>query len=361
MKRMIGLVLVLVAFLCAWNCVAVAEIHTVDLKGGSSQSQCELIPTDYYGKYIRLKTISSLGGASKGEQWFKLVAPTDGTYVITYKSEHNSMGVMDTLLFGVYSNALGGWADPNGLKITDDVQTVTTKAKQGEEVILELFDSAMMERTVIITVCFDGYHIEKECNLTVKFADCVENGEIAKTQCVLCNSFLRTEMVPALGHEKDPEMKTIKDAQCTETGLEGHLCKRCGEIIDMQETKALGHVEGKQVVAKEATCLAEGTTEVRCDRCGVVLSSEKESKTDHVPGRFVPYKEATCTTEGTLAQYCEICGTLLDTSKVPALGHTPGKWEVVREATETTDGLTEQQCTVCGEVLQNQTIQATGK
>ena len=73
------------------------------------------------------------------------------------------------------------------------------------------------------------------------------------------------------GKCKDGEHKfkatTIKDATCTDEGLVGYKCDKCG-YEEEKSTSAMGHNYTQQ--STTATCTKDGKATYKCSRCGDV-------------------------------------------------------------------------------------------
>ena len=77
-------------------------------------------------------------------------------------------------------------------------------------------------------------------------------------------------------HEKTVE-KVVKEAKCEEAGEKQLVCEKCGEAVKTEEIPALGH-DFKWKTVKEATAEAEGLRQSVCSRCGKVDKEEKIPK-----------------------------------------------------------------------------------
>ena len=101
-----------------------------------------------------------------------------------------------------------------------------------------------------------------------------------KILLVILSLMLCTVAFASCGHEHEfGEWKTVKDASCTETGLQERVCE-CGEK-ETKELPLLSHIEGEWVVDVEATCTEEGTKHQICSVCKTSLRTVSVAVIDH--------------------------------------------------------------------------------
>lgn len=202
------------------------------------------------------------------------------------------------------------------------------------------------------TIICEGHKWEV---VKAKAATCTEDGCTEGKKCSVCGLVISTsEVIPATGHK----LETIeaKDATCTEAGnTAGEVCSVCGEIPEgstYSVIPALGHEYlAEPVIVKEATCSETGLQRISCKRCGGgEVKEEVIPKLPHTEEEIAAV-EATCSSYGyTSGTKCSVCGEIIVApEKIDKLDHT---WEVVEEgypATCTTDGKTTSfKCSVCG-------------
>lgn len=190
----------------------------------------------------------------------------------------------------------------------------------------------------------------------VKEATCTEAG-LQEQRCTVCDTVLDTKEIPATGHVEG-EWKVVKEATCTEDGSKELHCKTCGELLQTEVVKATGH-DYKVTETVDPTCTKDGYKVYRCSKCDDAYT-EILKATGHTAGEWKTVKEATCTEKGLQEQRCTICGELLDTKEIPAKGHDAGTWKTVKKATCTEDGLKELVCGSCGEVIRTETLSKLG-
>lgn len=202
------------------------------------------------------------------------------------------------------------------------------------------------------TIICEGHKWEV---VKAKAATCTEDGCTEGKKCSVCGLVISTsEVIPATGHK----LETIeaKAATCTEAGnTAGEVCSVCGEIPEgstYSVIPALGHEYlTEPVIVKEATCSETGLQRISCKRCGGgEVKEEVIPKLPHTEEEIAAV-EATCSSYGyTAGTKCSVCGEIIVApEKIDKLEHT---WEVVEEgypATCTTDGKTTSfKCSVCG-------------
>ncbi len=178
----------------------------------------------------------------------------------------------------------------------------------------------------------------------IREATCTETGE-KQTVCKDCGEVLKTETIPALGHDFG-EYEVTTEPTCTEKGEETSKCSRCEEK-QTREIAALGHDFGEYEVTTEPTCTEKGEETSKCSRC-----EEKQTREiaalGHDFGESTVTKEATCTEKGEKTGYCTRCNQPA-TEEIPALGHDFGEYEVTTEPTCTEKGEETSKCSRCEE------------
>ncbi len=387
MKKGFSLVLVLVLL---FSCFQVASADPIKISTSDLSDTAPLLDTSYYGQVLRISIPFAI---SADQQWVYVEAPSDGTYVITYRQTD---GFASVYLY-VFSEMAGDSAILDQASVDSNRKTFEYKTKAGDRLYIATYSGMPTGSKVELTICFDGYHVPRDSVKTISEATCTEEGVIASQVCTVCGAVVSTSYTPALGHDINEEPTVVKKPTCTkgglqantcsrcndlfnmkelaplghdfneeytvisaptctEDGLEARLCNRCGEKFDERVIAAAGHIPGDERIIKQSTCLEAGEKEIRCSVCGEVISTEKLELADHIPGKYEMYREPTCTTEGLMAQYCTVCGLMIGTSATPAIGHVPGAWEVVKEATTDTAGQKVKKCAVCGEILETQEI-----
>lgn len=171
-------------------------------------------------------------------------------------------------------------------------------------------------------------------------------------QCSECGSLMKTNYVPATGHDYDTIV--VREASCQQGGLELHICKKCGEHYT-ESTSKTSHSYTSTTVA--ATCTMNGYTEHTCIDCG------HRYITDLTPLAKHDYREKvtapTCTTKGFATYTCADCGDVYIADYTEPTGH---EWDTGRTVTSSTcesEGVMEYHCKHCDEKM-IQAISATG-
>ncbi|MBE6791209.1 MAG: hypothetical protein E7535_08495 [Ruminococcaceae bacterium] len=123
-----------------------------------------------------------------------------------------------------------------------------------------------------------------------KPATCKEAGEM-RADCENCDHY-ETKAIEKLPHEE--EIIPAVAPTCTENGLtEGVKCSVCGEILTAQTAvKAQGHKLGEWKTVREATCTEDGLEAAECVNC------------DYTKTRVIPEKGHEFGEDG----ICEECG-----------------------------------------------------
>lgn len=172
--------------------------------------------------------------------------------------------------------------------------------------------------------------------------------------CIYCGD-VKTEIIPrlSLSHEHDFSGKEeiVKPATCTEEGSKNIYCTEpeCGEYIT-EAIPMTEHTPGEWKTVKEASCSENGLEERTCSECGAVIETRITDKTEHVYGEWKVTIPATCTETGTETAECTVCGEIT-TRIIKATGHSYGEWEILKNPSQTEDGERQAVCSVCGDVL----------
>jgi len=146
---------------------------------------------------------------------------------------------------------------------------------------------------------------------------------------------------------------------CETKGEQVAKCTICGEPMETQEVKAVGHSFADWTMAKAASCLEEGSEIRTCKRCGKT-ETRTVSKTDHQWSDWHGASAATCGSNGSDERNCTVCGEK-ETRTVSATGnHQWGSLIVDTPAGCTDDGSGHHSCVVCGAYGANETIPKTG-
>lgn len=204
--------------------------------------------------------------------------------------------------------------------------------------------------TKTYTVEAAGHKWEKVDDLS-KPATCTEAG----FDYYICTNkscdATKTATIGANGHKWKFDY-TIKEATCTEKGLEAQYCENCGETRNV-ETAAVGHKFSEWQVVNEATCTVDGLKTRYCTNkwCfnGFTHLSATEEK-EVIPARGHKWTEgevikaATCTETGSMLYVCDCRATKVD--EIAATGHTPNAWVENAEL-----GVKTTTCKTCGAAL----------
>lgn len=174
-------------------------------------------------------------------------------------------------------------------------------------------------------------------------------------KCLRCNkiiSYGREQTGEKLPH--NPVVDEAKAPECGVTGLtEGSHCGVCNTVIVAQNTiPALKHDnQGEKKPVKNPTCTETGVMGVFCSKCGVQVGTEtnpiaKLPHTEAIDEAVAPTCDKTGLTEG---KHCSVCNEVLVKQEVvKALGH---KWDdgvVTKKATYGDTGIMTYTCSVCG-------------
>ena len=209
---------------------------------------------------------------------------------------------------------------------------------------------------LIVTKCLDCGKILKEeridCighiegdEVITKKANCTEGGEFV-IYCKNCGIELESGLSIALGHKKETYVET--EPTCVTDGKKITKCTVCGEKIKTEIIPALGHDDGIWVVKVEATETTEGVLARKCTICNEILET-KSIPVNHIHDVVIDERvEPTCGVTGlTEGSHCEICGAVLvKQEEIPALTHNYVVIEE-KEATKEEEGYIVYECTNC--------------
>lgn len=81
-------------------------------------------------------------------------------------------------------------------------------------------------------------HVESEDKVTDSVSTCAQAGS-SHTYCTICGATMNVFTQAKLEHKY--EEKIIKDAYCEKDGLEGFVCKNCGDVQNSKVIPAIGH------------------------------------------------------------------------------------------------------------------------
>ena len=171
-------------------------------------------------------------------------------------------------------------------------------------------------------------------------ATCLATGLTDGEVCGDCDTVLKEQtVIPAAGHQL--ESATVLEPGCVSGGVNQERCSVCGEIVALENIKALGH--DYQSTVTEPTCEDPGYTTHTCTRCGDSYTDSYVSPTDHHYSDGVVTREPTCTEEGEMTYTCT-CGDT-HTEPIPTIDHDYAP--TVTEPTCTEMGYTTHTCTQC--------------
>ena len=161
-----------------------------------------------------------------------------------------------------------------------------------------------------------------------------------------CGEYI-PEIIPMTAHTPG-EWETVKEATCSENGLEERNCTVCGNVIETRVTDTLPHTYDEWVVTVEPTCTEAGVESASCTVCGET-AVRGINPLGHDFAEWDVTKEASCTADGEETSTCTRCGEV-SSRVIEAEGHSYGEWEIVKEPTLTETGERQTVCSVCGDV-----------
>ncbi len=167
--------------------------------------------------------------------------------------------------------------------------------------------------------------------------------------CTVCGTELERvhTVIPASGHSFGPS-HVIQKPDCTESGLEGRTCQKCG-FTETWSLDAKGHDFGPSYVITASTCKENGLEGQECRDCHFVETWPLPLGA-HVPGEGVNIKQVypTCEKAGSyqFVHYCKICNTMLDKKDCnwKPTGHKWGEWMVLKVPSSDENGLASRIC-----------------
>ena len=178
---------------------------------------------------------------------------------------------------------------------------------------------------------------------------------------VILGLFIYIKCTRALHEHTADQWTTIKEATCTEEGLECKICTdpECnGEQFDERVIPVKDHND-RWTTVESATCTEQGKECKICADCGKILDTRYTDKKPHANvTKYENRVEPTCTEPGSheMVVFCNVCKRedSRQTVAIPENGHTYGDvvgTQVSEEPTHTKVGveLTLRTCKDCGE------------
>ncbi len=165
--------------------------------------------------------------------------------------------------------------------------------------------------------------------------------------CSGCGAVIRTEPIPAIGHEWG-EWTVTTQPTCIDKGVETRYCKHDPSHTDTRELQATGiHTWNKGIVTTKPTCYATGIKTYTCTVCKATRT-ESVPATGHDWGEWTITTKPNCISSGIETRYCKNDPSHTETRTVPKTGvHTWDNGTVVTEPGCETEGAITYTCTVC--------------
>lgn len=181
-----------------------------------------------------------------------------------------------------------------------------------------------------------------DTGVVTKDPTCVDPGVKTYT-CTICQE-IRTEEIPATGHQWKEEWTVDLAPTCTEEGKQSHHCTVCDAVNEetVQILEALGHtyLEEEDQIQIQPSCTTAGSMIRKCSRCRDEITVEIPA-TGHQWGEWEVTEAASCTQDGVKARTCQAegCG-LQELERIPATGHVFDETAdpIVEPATDTENG-----------------------
>lgn len=146
-------------------------------------------------------------------------------------------------------------------------------------------------------------------------------------------------------HVLSDESELLKQPTCTEWGVVGYRCQKCGNIAKREYT-AKAHKKDSGAVEKAPTCTAVGIMAYHCLDCGTLVSREYIDKLSHNYEIVSSNKDTVlCGSKYTTVEKCSLCNN--EKTKTQSKKHTEGSIIKTVAASYTTYGYTLVQCTDC--------------
>ena len=156
-----------------------------------------------------------------------------------------------------------------------------------------------------------------------------------------------TAVIPALGHDWQPDFTVDREPTCTEAGSKSIHCTICDKTKDVTEIPAAGHQFGEWEVVTPTTCEKAGVEHRVCAACQHEETREIAALGHDWEKDFTVDQEPTCTEAGSKSIHCTICDKTKDVTEIPAAGHQFGEWEVVTPTTCEKAGVEHRVCAAC--------------
>ena len=151
---------------------------------------------------------------------------------------------------------------------------------------------------------------------------------------------------PTQQHTHSYVYDIVRQATCTEPGLQIKTCTGCREVYVEETIPPLGHNWSQWFTEQAATCTKSGTQVRQCLRCDM-MDSRTVAALGHNYAGWVVTQEATCTSTGTQTGTCTRCGAK-GTQQIPLKAHSYGDWQVTQPAGAFGPGEKTRTCQVCG-------------
>lgn len=188
--------------------------------------------------------------------------------------------------------------------------------------------------------------------VTVKEATCTEDG-LQKWICSVCGKEAdkEPEIIKCPGSHRTVTRR-VSTVSCRTEGKTVTVCTRCNEILDEKIIPRLPHTvkEGTYTVIKEPTCTEKGSAKYTCSVCMQLITEDIERIAhDTIDGTAKITLPATCLHEGTMIGKCTVCGDY--TEVLPKLNHRPSCWTESSAPNCTEKGVEVRRCIECDTVL----------
>lgn len=324
------------------------ELLKMEDKFGETSDLANLIPA---GTPIQKYNMSGWGDID----WIKLES-TDHDRVATFALNNFEF---DTNYFKM------SLYDSFGIKVASKVckmgktEYLTYTLKAGESYYLEIKvdDEQSWYGRYEFGWCTESAHIAAQNIITLREASCSNTG-LQCDSCQICEAHINTIELPKLEHVAG-EVIINKPATCIDLGHKEIRCVNCDEVLSSETLPMVGHTIGAMQPVKSPTCTEPGLSEQHCTVCNITLSTETPAALGHTPGEVI-ITEPTCTEPGSKVIKCSVCGEILTQEEIPATGHTPGTMQTVKSQTCTEPGLNEYYCVDCNYILSTEESAALG-